>query len=156
MEQAGSRQKGVWLSSRYTGANIIQLPIFSYHFCGALLLCPCLFHPSDNPWRSQRADVHRCANFSTVISPSWITEQISVGKWVHRGASVPTKFQNCHLDKTNMDKTSQHPYDILQYSFFHSFVRALCLPFFYYLPHPSTFNKYTRMKTRNCRKQKSK
>ena len=24
---------------------------------------------------------------------------------------APNKFQNCHLDKTNMDKTSQHPYE---------------------------------------------
>ena len=27
---------------------------------GAMLLCPCLFHPSDNVWRSQRADAPRC------------------------------------------------------------------------------------------------
>ena len=47
---------------------------------GALLLCPCLFRPSDKVWRSRRADAPRCAHFSTVISPSWITEQISVGK----------------------------------------------------------------------------
>ena len=73
------------------------------------LLCPCLFRPSDNVWRSRRADEHRCTHFSTVISPSWITEQISEGKCTHQGASgVPNKFQNCHLDKTNMDKTSQH------------------------------------------------
>ena len=45
---------------------------------GALLLCPCLFRPSDNVWRSRRADAPQCVHFSTVISPSWITEQISV------------------------------------------------------------------------------
>ena len=54
---------------------------------GALLLCPCLFRSSDNVWRSLCADAPRCAPFSTVISPSWITEQISVGKCMHRGAS---------------------------------------------------------------------
>ena len=76
---------------------------------GTLLLCPCLFRPSDNMWRSQRADAPQCAHFPTVISRSWITEQISVGKCAHQGASgAPNKFQNCHLDKTNMDKTSQH------------------------------------------------
>ena len=25
-------------------------------------------------------------------------------------SGAPNKFQNCHLDKTNMDKTSQHPF----------------------------------------------
>jgi len=38
--------------------------------------------------RSPRTDAPRCAHFSTVIPPSWITEQISVGKWAHRGASA--------------------------------------------------------------------
>jgi len=60
---------------------------------GALLLCPCLFCPSDNVWRSRRADAPRCAHFSTVISPSWITEQISVGKCAHRSASARWKLQ---------------------------------------------------------------
>jgi len=49
-------------------------------FVGALLLCPCLFHPSDNVWRSRRADAPWCTHFYTVISPSLTTEQISVGK----------------------------------------------------------------------------
>ena len=55
---------------------------------GALLLCPCLSFPSDNVWFSRRAATPRCAHFSTVISPSLITEQISVGKCMHRGASA--------------------------------------------------------------------
>ena len=54
---------------------------------GALLLCPCLFCPSDNVWCSRRTDAPRCAHFATVISPSCITEQISVGKSAHRDAS---------------------------------------------------------------------
>ena len=33
--------------------------------CGALMFYPCLFYPSDNVWRSQRADAPRCAHFST-------------------------------------------------------------------------------------------
>ena len=60
---------------------------------GALLLCPCLFRPSDNVWRSRRSDVPRCMQFSTVISPSWITEQISVGKCAQRGASASQERQ---------------------------------------------------------------
>ena len=55
---------------------------------GELLLCPYLFRPSDNVWRFRRADAPRCAHFSSVISPSWITEQISsVTKCALRGAS---------------------------------------------------------------------
>ena len=54
----------------------------------ALLLCPCLFCPNDNVRRSRRADGPRSAHFSTVISPPWITQQISVGKCAHRGASA--------------------------------------------------------------------
>ena len=49
------------------------------------MLCPCFFRPSDNVWRSRRADAPQCANFSTVISPSWVIEQISVGKCAHQG-----------------------------------------------------------------------
>ena len=60
---------------------------------GALLLCPCLFHPSDNVWRSQRTDAPQCAHFSTVISSSWITEQISLWKCIHRGASARRECQ---------------------------------------------------------------
>ena len=60
---------------------------------GALLLCPCLFCPSDNMWCSRRADVLRCAYFSTVITPSWITQQISAEKCMHRGASVHRERQ---------------------------------------------------------------
>ena len=60
---------------------------------GALLLCPCLFHPSDKMWRSRRADAPWCTQFSTVISPSWITEQISVGKCAYRGASERREHQ---------------------------------------------------------------
>ena len=60
---------------------------------GVLLLCPCLFCPSDNLWRSRGADAPRCAHFSTVISPSWITEQISVAKCAHQGASARREHQ---------------------------------------------------------------
>ena len=43
------------------------------------------------------------------ITPSWLTQQISVEKCAHRGASAaPNNVPNCHLEKTNMDKTSQH------------------------------------------------
>jgi len=75
------------------------LPTFDFctFFCncgfGALLFCPCLFHPSDNVWRSRCADAPQCAHFSTVIPPSCIKEQISVGKCKHRGASVRRECQ---------------------------------------------------------------
>jgi len=59
-----------------------------YFHHGALLLCPCLFRPSDSVWHSRLADAPQCAHFSTVISPSWITEQISVEKCAHRVKSV--------------------------------------------------------------------
>ena len=38
-------------------------------------------------WQHE-ADVPPCVHFSTVISPSWITEQTSVGNFLHRGASA--------------------------------------------------------------------
>ena len=46
-----------------------------------------------------RASVHALFH-CYLTSPSWITEQISVGKW------APNNLQNGHLDKTNMDKTN--------------------------------------------------
>ena len=42
---------------------------------GVVMFYPCLFCPSDNVWGSQRADAPRCAHFSTVITPSWITQR---------------------------------------------------------------------------------
>ena len=42
---------------------------------------------------SRRAEAPRCAHFTTVISPSWIAEQISVGKCVHPGASAHREHQ---------------------------------------------------------------
>ena len=74
------------------------------HF-GALLLCPCLFCPSDNVWRSRRADAPWCAHFSTVISPSWITEQISVGKCAHRAVSVHWEQQTSFKIVTSTKQT---------------------------------------------------
>jgi len=49
-------------------------------------------------WRSRHANAPQCAHFSTVISPSWITEQISVGKCAHRTkqASKLSLGQNKH------------------------------------------------------------
>ena len=37
---------------------------------GALLLCPCLFRPSDNMWCSRRADAPQCMHFPTDFTPS--------------------------------------------------------------------------------------
>ena len=44
-------------------------------------------------WCSRRADAPRCAHFSTVISPSRITEQMTVGKCAHRGTSAHRERQ---------------------------------------------------------------
>jgi len=74
-------------------AMLARLSVLKNRFGGALLLCPCFFHPSDNVWRSRRTDAPRWAHFSTVISPSWITEQMSVGKCAHRGASARRERQ---------------------------------------------------------------
>ena len=77
---------------------------------GALLLCPCLFRPSDNMWRSGHADAPQCAHFSTVISPSWITEQISVEKCAHRGASARRERQTSFkiVPWTKQTRTKHH------------------------------------------------
>ena len=53
-------------------------------------------------WHSRHADAPYCTHFSTVITPSWITQQILVEKCAHRHVSVPglpNNVQNCHLDK---------------------------------------------------------
>ena len=77
---------------------------------GVVMFYPCLFCPSDNVWHSRHADAPWCLHFSIVITPSWITQQKLVEKCTQRGASsgAPNNVKNCHLDKTNMDKTSQH------------------------------------------------
>ena len=73
--------------------TVIKCSIQDWKF-GALLLCPCLFRPSDSVWRSRRADTPLLGRFSTVISPYWITEQISVGKCAHRGVSARQERQS--------------------------------------------------------------
>jgi len=60
---------------------------------GALMFYPCLFYPSDNVWRSRRADAPGCPHFSIDFTPSWITQQISVEKCTHRGASAHREHQ---------------------------------------------------------------
>ena len=46
---------------------------------GVVMFYP-FFCPSDNVWRSRGADLPQCAHFSTVITPSRITQQLSVEK----------------------------------------------------------------------------
>jgi len=58
-----------------------------------VMFYPCLFCPCDNGWRSRHADAPRSAHFSTVISPSWITQQISVEKCMHCCMSAPWEHQ---------------------------------------------------------------
>ena len=80
------------LSKKFALINMLMINHVFLHCIqlnmGALLLCPCLFCPSDNVQRSWLADAPRCVHFSTVISPSCITKQISVGKCAHPGASA--------------------------------------------------------------------
>ena len=45
---------------------------------------------------------------------TFLDQRTNISRKVHAPRRVstsgaPNKFQNCHLDKTNMDKTSQHP-----------------------------------------------
>jgi len=60
---------------------------------GVVMFYPSLFCPSDKVWHSRRADVPRCTHFSTVIPPSWITQQISVEQCAHLGASARRERQ---------------------------------------------------------------
>jgi len=60
---------------------------------GVMMFYPCLFCPSDNVWHSPCADAPRRTDFSTVITPSCITQQISVEKCAHRGASARRERQ---------------------------------------------------------------
>ena len=88
---------------------------------GVVIFYPCLFCPCDNVWRSWCPDAPWCEYFSTVITPSWITQQISVEKWVHlrrvSALGALNNVQNCHLDITNMDKTSQPPFKTINPQF---------------------------------------
>ena len=60
---------------------------------GFVMFYPFLFCPSDNMWRFWRADAPWRAHFSTVITPSWITQQISVEKCAHRDVSARREWQ---------------------------------------------------------------
>ena len=72
--------------------NLLTFGLVEKH--GVVMFYPWLFFPSDNVWCSQRADAPRCAHFSTVIKPSWITQQILVEKCAHRGASACRERQS--------------------------------------------------------------
>ena len=74
-----------------TDIALINKPWCKY---SVVMFHPCLFCPSDNVWCSRRrADVPRCTHFSTVITPSWITQQISVENCTNRGASACRECQ---------------------------------------------------------------
>ena len=62
-------------------------------FSGCFIHVPCLICPSDNMWHSRQADAPWCTHFSTVITPFWITQQISVEKCTHRGTLSHRKRQ---------------------------------------------------------------
>jgi len=74
----------------------------------------CLFRPSDNVWRLRCADVPMCAAlFYCYVT--FLDHRTKICRKVRAPRRVsalgaPNKFQKGHLDKTNMDKTSQHPF----------------------------------------------
>jgi hypothetical protein len=85
----------------------------------ALLLCPCLFCPNDNVWRSRRTDAPRCTHISTVISPSWITEQISVEKCALRGPSTCRERQTSFKTVTWTKQTWTKHHNTVTYNKIH-------------------------------------
>ena len=77
-------------------------------------------------WRSQRADAPQCVHFTTDICCGIQEDVITVEKIVRTKARQRVRrATHCHLDKTNMDKTSQHPLntmsDVRQIVLYHIF-----------------------------------
>ena len=102
----------VSISQRMRVSQVAEFYMEIFPTRGALLLCPCLFCPSDNVWRSRCADAPRCAILFYCYH-TFLDHRTNISRKLHarRRVSVSgalSKFQNCHLDKTNMDKTSQH------------------------------------------------
>ena len=68
------------LTGKYPTAPVLCCYVHVWNvqpeMCGALDVMTCL---------------SECIHFSSDISPPWITQQISVGKCVHRGAEAPQK-----------------------------------------------------------------
>jgi len=88
---------------------------------GVVMFSPCLFCPSDNVWCSQRASV--CALF--YCYPTFLDHTTNISRQVRAprrtsASGAPSHIQNCHLDKTNMDKTktSQHHDNISKIIYF--------------------------------------
>jgi len=81
---------------------------------GVVMFYPCLFCPSDNMWCSRPAYAPRCVHFSTVITPSWITQQISVENCMHRGVSVGRECETMFniVTWTKQTWTTHHNTDI--------------------------------------------
>ena len=92
-----------WLFSKIVNTFVRKFDIMKMHRYGSstvfssqngvVMFYPCLFCPSDNVWRSGRADRPQCAHFSNVITTSWITQQISVEKCGYRSASARWEHQ---------------------------------------------------------------
>ena len=78
---------------------------------GALLLCPWLFRPSDNVWRSRCADAPRCALFCCYLT--FLDHRTNISRKVLAprrvsASGASNNVKNCHLEKTSMDKTAQN------------------------------------------------
>ena len=59
-------------------------------------------------WHSGRAHAPRCTHFPTDIC-CLIQEGV---KWIKKSGHTTRRATHCHLDKTNMDKTSMHVYTV--------------------------------------------
>ena len=87
---------------------------------GVVMFYPCSLCPSDNVRRSRHADEPQCAHFSTVTTPSWISQQISVEKWAQHVRSAK-QYSKMSLGQNKHGKgTSQHRHRrTCQYSYHH-------------------------------------
>ena len=97
--------------------NFWILQIFSEmtQFEGVVMFYPCLLCPSDNVWPSWRADAPRCAHlycYHTFLDHTRnVSRKVRAPRLViASGAS--NNVQNCHLDKTNMDKHHNTQFEI--------------------------------------------
>ena len=62
--RAGAIAAPLFYESTCVHAGATAAPLF---YKGALMFFPCLFCPSDNVWRSRRADAPWCAHFSNLF-----------------------------------------------------------------------------------------
>ena len=93
------------------GFSRSRITVIEYvHECkGDVMFYLCLFCPCDNRWRSWRASERTLLNcYHTFLDHTTnISRKVRAPRRVS-ALGAPNNVLNCHLDKTNMDKTSQH------------------------------------------------